>query len=492
MSGVPIGIVRFPGTNCDQDVFDAVAAIDGARPVWLWHKETELGGVRGIVLAGGFAYGDYLRAGAIARFSPIMERVIAFARSGGPVLGICNGFQILTEAGLLPGALMRNAGLCFVCREQWLRVDGTDTPFTRHFRRGAARPLPGRPRRGQLRRRRRDARPPGGRGAGRLPLRRRERRSDSAGEPQRLGAEHRRHRGRARQRRRAHAPSRSRDEPAGRLRGRTRRLPRAPGGRGVTVALRDTPVTPDVVAAHGLRTDEYDRIVELLGREPNFTELGVFSLMWSEHCGYKYSRALLSEFPSTGPQVVQGPGENAGAVDVGHGFAVVFKMESHNHPSAVEPYQGAATGVGRDPPRRVHDGRAPDRHARQPAVRRARRSPRPLSLPPRRAGRRRLRELRRRSDRRRRDRLRRRLRRQSPRQRDVRGAHPERGSHAARAPPGPATPSTCSAPRPAATGSTARASSRPPSSPPTPPRAAPPSRSATRSPRSSCWKRRSS
>ncbi|HET6637251.1 MAG TPA: phosphoribosylformylglycinamidine synthase subunit PurL [Gemmatimonadota bacterium] len=114
----------------------------------------------------------------------------------------------------------------------------------------------------------------------------------------------------------------------------------------MTVALRDTPVTPDVVAAHGLRTDEYERVVELLGREPNFTELGVFSLMWSEHCGYKYSRALLSEFPSTGPQVVQGPGENAGAVDVGHGLAVVFKMESHNHPSAVEPYQGAATGVG--------------------------------------------------------------------------------------------------------------------------------------------------
>ncbi len=114
----------------------------------------------------------------------------------------------------------------------------------------------------------------------------------------------------------------------------------------MTVAMRDTPVTPDVVAAHGLRPDEYDRIVELLGREPNFTELGVFSLMWSEHCGYKYSRAWLSELPSRGPQVVQGPGENAGAVDVGDGLAVVFKMESHNHPSAVEPYQGAATGVG--------------------------------------------------------------------------------------------------------------------------------------------------
>ncbi|HYO45153.1 MAG TPA: phosphoribosylformylglycinamidine synthase subunit PurQ [Gemmatimonadota bacterium] len=133
MSDVPIGVVRFPGTNCDQDVFDAVAATEGARPVWLWHKETALEGVRGIVLAGGFAYGDYLRAGAIARFSPIMERVIWFAESGGPVLGICNGFQILTEAGLLPGALMRNAGQAFVCREQWLRVDSVETPFTRHY-----------------------------------------------------------------------------------------------------------------------------------------------------------------------------------------------------------------------------------------------------------------------------------------------------------------------------------------------------------------------
>jgi phosphoribosylformylglycinamidine synthase len=88
------------------------------------------------VLAGGFSYGDYLRAGAIARFSPIMERVIRFAEAGGPVLGICNGFQILTEAGLLPGALMRNARLSFVCREQWLRIDSDDTPFTRHFQRG--------------------------------------------------------------------------------------------------------------------------------------------------------------------------------------------------------------------------------------------------------------------------------------------------------------------------------------------------------------------
>ena len=136
MTAVPIGVVRFPGTNCDQDVFDAVASVAGARPVWLWHKERDLAGVRAIVLAGGFAYGDYLRAGAIARFSPIMEEVIRFAEAGRPVLGICNGFQILTEAGLLPGALMRNARLTFVCRPQWLKIDSTATPFTRHYRPG--------------------------------------------------------------------------------------------------------------------------------------------------------------------------------------------------------------------------------------------------------------------------------------------------------------------------------------------------------------------
>lgn len=136
MSPVPIGVVRFPGTNCDRDVWDAVSAIERTRPVWLWHKDTDLAGVRGVVLAGGFAYGDYLRAGAIARFSPIMEEVIRFARAGGPVLGICNGFQILTEAGLLPGALMRNARLTFVCRPQWLKIENASTRFTDRYEAG--------------------------------------------------------------------------------------------------------------------------------------------------------------------------------------------------------------------------------------------------------------------------------------------------------------------------------------------------------------------
>src|SRR5512146_2951845 len=105
-------------------------------------------------------------------------------------------------------------------------------------------------------------------------------------------------------------------------------------------------VSPTVVASHGLTPEEYQKIVKLLGREPNLTELGVFSVMWSEHCSYKSSRQYLKTFPTSGPRVLQGPGENAGVVDLGDGLAAAFKMESHNHPSYIEPYQGAATGVG--------------------------------------------------------------------------------------------------------------------------------------------------
>ncbi|MFZ1805313.1 MAG: phosphoribosylformylglycinamidine synthase subunit PurL, partial [Nitrospira sp.] len=109
----------------------------------------------------------------------------------------------------------------------------------------------------------------------------------------------------------------------------------------------DTPrITKDLIAQHNLTGEEYHKIVDILGREPNLTELGMFSVMWSEHCSYKSSRVHLKKLPTTGPRVVQGPGENAGAVDIGDGLCVVFKMESHNHPSFIEPYQGAATGVG--------------------------------------------------------------------------------------------------------------------------------------------------
>jgi phosphoribosylformylglycinamidine synthase len=108
----------------------------------------------------------------------------------------------------------------------------------------------------------------------------------------------------------------------------------------------DIPITPELVADHGLKPDEYQKILELIGREPTYTELGIFSAMWNEHCSYKSSKKWLRTLPTTGPRVIQGPGENAGVVDIGDGQAVVFKMESHNHPSYIEPYQGAATGVG--------------------------------------------------------------------------------------------------------------------------------------------------
>src|SRR5881398_3057388 len=109
----------------------------------------------------------------------------------------------------------------------------------------------------------------------------------------------------------------------------------------------DPAVTPDVVAEHGLIPEEFERIKKILGREPNFTELGIFSVMWSEHCSYKNSRRELKKFPTTGPNILVRAGEeNAGVVDIGGGWAVAFKIESHNHPSAIEPFQGAATGVG--------------------------------------------------------------------------------------------------------------------------------------------------
>ncbi|MFY2826449.1 phosphoribosylformylglycinamidine synthase subunit PurL [Ruegeria sp. MALMAid1280] len=110
--------------------------------------------------------------------------------------------------------------------------------------------------------------------------------------------------------------------------------------------MQEPAITPDLIAAHGLKPDEYDMILEIIGREPTFTELGIFSAMWNEHCSYKSSKKWLRTLPTSGPQVICGPGENAGVVDIGDGQAVVFKMESHNHPSYIEPYQGAATGVG--------------------------------------------------------------------------------------------------------------------------------------------------
>ncbi|HEY4754331.1 MAG TPA: phosphoribosylformylglycinamidine synthase subunit PurQ, partial [Candidatus Limnocylindrales bacterium] len=133
-----VGVVLFPGSNRDIDAVNALR-IAGAEPVVLWHESVDLDGVSGILIPGGFAYGDYLRAGVIARFSPVMRAVASFAAAGGPVLGICNGFQVLAEAKLVPGALLRNRGLRFVCREVALLPEHLDTPFTREL--ASRRPL---------------------------------------------------------------------------------------------------------------------------------------------------------------------------------------------------------------------------------------------------------------------------------------------------------------------------------------------------------------
>src|ERR1700682_6041230 len=135
-------VIQFPGSNCDQDCIAAINSIEGLRAEYVWHKETSLRGFDAIVLPGGFAYGDYLRCGAIARFSPIMQAVVSDARAGKLVLGTCNGFQILCEAGLLPGALVRNRSLRFVCDMVTTRVEVADSPFTHGCPQGTLLRLP--------------------------------------------------------------------------------------------------------------------------------------------------------------------------------------------------------------------------------------------------------------------------------------------------------------------------------------------------------------
>ncbi len=127
------GIVVFPGSNCEADCCHIARELLGCEAEYVWHRDRDLKGADAVILPGGFAYGDYLRAGALARFSPVMESVAAFARAGGAVLGICNGFQVLLEAGLLPGAVRVNRGLRYVCRDVYLKVESNDTVFTRLY-----------------------------------------------------------------------------------------------------------------------------------------------------------------------------------------------------------------------------------------------------------------------------------------------------------------------------------------------------------------------
>jgi len=139
---VKFGVVIFPGSNCDHDTHHVLKSVLGQETVFLWHQDTDLQDVDTVILPGGFAYGDYLRCGAIAKFSPILESVRRHAQDGKLVVGICNGFQILQEAGLLPGVMLRNAGLRFVCRHVWLRTENNQTLFTNACQEGQVLKIP--------------------------------------------------------------------------------------------------------------------------------------------------------------------------------------------------------------------------------------------------------------------------------------------------------------------------------------------------------------
>ena len=167
------GVIIFPGSNCDHDAYWTISEVAKQPVTFLWHDSPDLQGCDAIIVPGGFAYGDYLRTGAIAKFSPVMESVRKFAADGGLVLGICNGFQILCESGLLPGALMRNAGLKYVCKPVHIRVESTNTPYTQQSDQGRSAGDSHRPHGRQLLLRRADAGGTERPGPHHLPLRRR-------------------------------------------------------------------------------------------------------------------------------------------------------------------------------------------------------------------------------------------------------------------------------------------------------------------------------
>lgn len=136
------GVIVFPGSNCDHDAYHAMKHVMNSDVRFLWHKDTDLSGIDFLIIPGGFSYGDYLRSGAIARFSPIMQEVVKFAGNGGPVMGICNGFQILLEAGLIPGAMMHNENLRFICKNVHIRCETTDSIFTSQLDKGSVYQIP--------------------------------------------------------------------------------------------------------------------------------------------------------------------------------------------------------------------------------------------------------------------------------------------------------------------------------------------------------------
>ncbi len=361
-SKTKFAIVVFPGSNCEQDCHHVATELLGLRAEYVWHHDTDLKSADVVILPGGFAYGDYLRAGALARFSPVMESVIRFAMDGGPVLGICNGFQVLLEAGLLPGAVRVNRGLRYLCRDVHMRVENASTVFTRLYEPGQVVRMPIGHGEGNYTAppealteleyeagvvfrycdeagRVTDESNPNGATAGIAGISNREGNivgPDAAPGPLRGGT--------AGQRRREE------DVRVG------RRLARA----GMTPGA----ITPDLVAEHNLSPEEYERILEILGREPNLVELGIFSAMWSEHCSYKSSRIHLKNLPTTGP--ARDPGARRKRRDRGHRRRAGRRVQDGVAQPSVVPraLPGRGDRRRRHPAGHLHDGRPAHRVSR--------------------------------------------------------------------------------------------------------------------------------
>ena len=339
----------------------------------IWHEERDLGEVDAVVVPGGFSYGDYLRAGALARFSPAMEAVAALRRRGRTRARDLQRLPGAMRGGLLPGALLTNDGIRFVCRQVELIAAQTASPFTAGIEPGERLSIPVKHESGRYFAPSRDPRSDRGIGPGRLPLRAR-------AEPERLEQRHSRGDQRGGQRPRPDAPPGACRGPADRL--RRRAAPVRERRRSACVsAVAEREQRPSAAPrARPHRLPSTSASASCSEREPNGVELAMFSLLWSEHCAYKHSRKLLRRLPTEGPRVVMGPGENAGAVDVGDGLGGRLQGRVPQPPERGRAVPGGGHRRRRHPARRLRARRAADRDARLAALRRARLGALPLPV----------------------------------------------------------------------------------------------------------------
>ncbi|MEJ2250036.1 MAG: phosphoribosylformylglycinamidine synthase subunit PurL [Candidatus Lokiarchaeota archaeon] len=294
---IKIAVIEFPGSNCDLDTVHVLDKVIGIDVDLVWHNRFKGNEYDGAVLPGGFSFGDYLRSGIIAAHSPALDEAREMLKENKPIIGICNGFQILAEAELLPGALLQNDSLKFICKWVNIRVENTQTAFTNQMDKGNVLNIPI-----------------------------------------------------------AHGEGRFYTDKLEELKENKQIIFKYCSKEG-GITKESNPngsMDPKVKAEENeldvdLTDNEIKEIKKTLNRQPTLTEWGMFDVMHSEHCSYKSSRPKLKLFENAEENydyVLAGPGQDAGVIDIGEGYCLAFRIESHNHPSAIEPYHGAATGIG--------------------------------------------------------------------------------------------------------------------------------------------------